>query len=104
MDFGARIGGAKAATKVVASPKKVAAKKAKKTANAKPTLATKPKPKPVGQSSRAARRMRPPRRRHTRSGEDALDAAAFGIVPTRARTAPTGKRRARARAAAESAG
>ncbi len=84
MDFGVRTGGAKAATKVVASPKKVTAKKAKKPAK----QATKPKPKPVGQSSPSGAPFMPPAAGTAGPAEDALDTAAFGHRPDEGEDGP----------------
>jgi len=81
MDFGVRLGGAKAATKVEASPKKVTAKKAKKPASTKPKPTQAPKPKPVGQTPSSGAPFTPPVAGTPGPAEDALDAAAFGHRP-----------------------
>jgi uncharacterized protein YkwD len=71
MDFGARTG----AAKVVASPKRVTTKNAKRPAKPKP------KPKPVAQSPSSGAPFTPPVASTPGPAEDALGAAAFGHRP-----------------------
>ena len=78
MDFGARTGGAKTATKVVASPKNVTAKKAKKPA----------KPKLAAQGLSSGAPFTPPVASTPDAARDALAAAAFGHRPDEGENGP----------------